>query len=487
MDGVIGGHMRKLIFILIFVLYNPVWVSAQGPSILPSDSAYNADTWNGSTLSPTQNAIRDKIVSMEAAALANPMDSAGDIIIGGALGAPAKLDAGTQNYLLQANGAAAPTWVTDLTIGDITVGGGNINTGNIPLVIGDNTTDSITLRTDGGDVTVPEGTITLLDTTTAASTYAPIASPALTGDPTITDATPTLTLQDSDNAAGTAAINFNSSGGANDIVATVGVEDSTGASTPYQQWDGVTETVDFLKDATLANGGVLRTSETTEGHTFALQVYDNTAGSWKPALTFTNGITGAYKVTLGAGVTLDGLGALALDTATLDVPNSAADVALADAGKVHLNTTDEQLSFHSAADGQISGEVALSLLDHIVWSGDPGAAYDSDAEWGLMTVGVDYPEGIHIVKWTCDCNVADPDVEINADLRYADDWGTLANPTDIDEIDTTTGSSVEDTDANINGGAAVPTGKVIYIGNDGDPEGTCTQMVFEMWFYGEED
>src|SRR5574343_647499 len=150
--------MKKLIFILI-LLY-PAWVFAQGPAILPSDKAYDATTWNGSTLAPTQNAVRDKIVSMEASALTNPMDSAGDIIIGGALGAPAKLDAGTQNYLLQANGAAAPRWVTDLTIGDSTVGGGNINTGNIPRIIGDNTTDSITLRTDGGDVTVPEGTIT---------------------------------------------------------------------------------------------------------------------------------------------------------------------------------------------------------------------------------------------------------------------------------------------------------------------------------------
>lgn len=40
----------------------------------------------------------------------NPMDSAGDLIYGGAAGAITKLDAGTANYVLQANGAAAPTW-----------------------------------------------------------------------------------------------------------------------------------------------------------------------------------------------------------------------------------------------------------------------------------------------------------------------------------------------------------------------------------------
>ena len=58
---------------------------------------------------------------------------------------------------------------------------------------------------------------------------------------------------------------------------------------------------------------------------------------------------------------------------------------------------------------------------------------------------------------------------------------------DIDEIDTTNGVSSEDTDANINAGAAVANGKVIYIGFDADPEGTCVQMIFEMWYHSEED
>jgi hypothetical protein len=63
----------------------------------------------------------------------------------------------------------------------------------------------------------------------------------------------------------------------------------------------------------------------------------------------------------------------------------------------------------------------------------------------------------------------------------------LANAADIDEIDTTNGTSSEDTDSNINGGSAVAAGKVVYIGFDGDPEGTCTQMIFSMLFHGEED
>ena len=43
----------------------------------------------------------------------------------------------------------------------------------------------------------------------------------------------------------------------------------------------------------------------------------------------------------------------------------------------------------------------------------------NDTELFLLTVGDDSPEGITITEWKSSCNV-DPDVEINADLRYAD-------------------------------------------------------------------
>lgn len=48
--------------------------------------------------------------STSAPILVNPMDSAGDMMYGGASGTITKLDSGTANYMLQANGAAAPTW-----------------------------------------------------------------------------------------------------------------------------------------------------------------------------------------------------------------------------------------------------------------------------------------------------------------------------------------------------------------------------------------
>lgn len=51
--------------------------------------------------------------------LTNPMDSAGDLIVGGALGAATKLDSGTSGQLLMAKGAAAPEWVNTITTGKV--------------------------------------------------------------------------------------------------------------------------------------------------------------------------------------------------------------------------------------------------------------------------------------------------------------------------------------------------------------------------------
>lgn len=70
---------------------------------------------------------------------------------------------------------------------------------------------------------------------------------ALTGDPTITDASPSLTFQDSNDAAGTASFYANSSGGSNDIIWIFGVEDSSGENQSYFTLDGVNERIEFHK------------------------------------------------------------------------------------------------------------------------------------------------------------------------------------------------------------------------------------------------
>ena len=75
----------------------------------------------------------------------------------------------------------------------------------------------------------------------------------------------------------------------------------------------------------------------------------------------------------GGKQTSEAFSSIELGGGTLEIPNGTSDVALANGGEIHLNTTDEQLSVHSAADGEISGEAALSLIQHKTWSFDPKA------------------------------------------------------------------------------------------------------------------
>lgn len=98
-----------------------------------------------------------------------------------------------------------------------------------------------------------------------AAGYAAANDSPLTGDPTVTDATPTITLQDSDDAAGTAGIYGESSGGANDVVLTIGVEDSTGAKTGYLEIDGVNERINFLKPAGIGPITIDMTEDLADG------------------------------------------------------------------------------------------------------------------------------------------------------------------------------------------------------------------------------
>ena len=57
--------------------------------------------------------------------LTNPMDSPGDLIYGASGGTATKLDAGTANQVLQANGAAAPSWTSTPTHTGLTVSSGS--------------------------------------------------------------------------------------------------------------------------------------------------------------------------------------------------------------------------------------------------------------------------------------------------------------------------------------------------------------------------
>jgi hypothetical protein len=170
----------------------------------------------------------------------------------------------------------------------------------------------------------------------------------------------------------------------------------------------------------------------------------------------------------------------------LNIPNSEGDATLDAAGKIAGDGVDDAIAYHFGAGGEIAGEAQISgiLVSEIAF--DPGTWYDTDTQVPLPSIGDEAPNGIIIDEWLCVCNV-DPDVEIDANLKYADSWHGLANPVTVDAIDTTNGASSEDTDANINSGSAIPNGKRLYLEFDADPEGTCTTMIFSLRFHYEED
>ena len=199
---------------------------------------------------------------------------------------------------------------------------------------------------------------------------------------------------------------------------------------------------------------------------WALVIYDDTNNYWifKPSETKTTNFT------------------------TLRVPNDeSADGVLANLGEMHVRGDEDRFSFHAGAGGEVAGEVTMSVLDMISVSFNPELAYDTDTQVFLFEVHADlYPNGVTIDEWKISCNV-DPDVEPDLDLKRCTAWIGLGGAAVIDVLDTGNGVAVEDTDANINGGAVVAAGQHLYLEFDSDPAGTCDQMNFMMIFHAEED
>lgn len=136
----------------------------------------------------------------------------------------------------------------------------------------------------------------------------------------------------------------------------------------------------------------------------------------------------------------------------------------------------------TVCDARIDYTPSSEVYKPIDISFDPGTWFDSDAELWMKTIDTSvYPNGISIQEWAVDANVADPDVEMNLNLMYCDgvSGGAFpgASPTLVDVMDTTTGNSSETDMSNSDlGSGTIPTGKILYLLFDADPEGTCTQL-----------
>ena len=196
----------------------------------------------------------------------------------------------------------------------------------------------------------------------------------------------------------------------------------------------------------------------------------------------TNANTGTFYSTSGI-TTLDWLAFIHdFSGGSVTLPNSASDAALS-AGQIALNTTDKQLSVHNG-----TKEVAIPLIHTKSWSFDPDAVCDGAVDrLFLMTVASTWaPEGITITGWRVSFE-ADPTTEADLDLKFADAFIGVANATVMDVLDTTAGVSSETSAANINGGAAVAVGKVLYLEFGTAYTETTHQIIFEMDYEVEED
>jgi hypothetical protein len=164
------------------------------------------------------------------------------------------------------------------------------------------------------------------------------------------------------------------------------------------------------------------------------------------------------------------------------------DASLDELGKVFIDDTEDALAVHAGANGEVAGEVQVTMVPSRPYAFDPKAVCDGDTDILFLTwIGDDAPNGIIIDEWKTSFLTASPAAQLDADLCYADNLTTRANEVVIDAIDTSSGVSSEDTDANINSGNAVPNGKVMYIKINTAYAATGEQCTFQFWYHAEED
>lgn len=172
---------------------------------------------------------------------------------------------------------------------------------------------------------------------------------------------------------------------------------------------------------------------------------------------------------------------------TLIVPIWEDSATMATGGLLGLSRNHDALSVYDTDGGEVTGEVNISTITHRVWTFDPKAICDGTIDrLFLMTIGDEAPHGIIIDEWKLSFE-ADPTTELDLDLKRADAYIGVANAAVVDVLDTTAGVSSEDTDANINAGAAVANTKVLYLEFGTAYTETGHQVIFELWYHTEED
>lgn len=145
------------------------------------------------------------------------------------------------------------------------------------------------------------------------------------------------------------------------------------------------------------------------------------------------------------------------------LPNHSGDHS---AGKTGTPSNDLDIANKKYVDDEISGIAVPFVLEKTI--ADPFSMEDIDTQVALGWVD----NAMTISRIRVQLN-ADPATEINAQLKFADDFVSLANATKVDDIDTTTGST-----DNTSGfdDATIPAGKFLYVEFDVQPIAAITQM-----------
>ena len=167
---------------------------------------------------------------------------------------------------------------------------------------------------------------------------------------------------------------------------------------------------------------------------------------------------------------------------SIEVENAAGDIVLAELGAIGVDTAQGQLAVYDGIEKVIP-------LNHMIQGNIGTGVYDTDSDvWMIDLSSTVYPDGIVITAWYADCNEADPDTELDANLMYCDNVSVGAfpgaNPILVDVMDTTTGNSVEATMSNSDlGSGVIPPGKTIYIDIDADPTSDTTLFHVAVRYY----
>jgi len=424
-----------------------------------------------------------------------------------------------------------PKWNTGGTITweDDTSGGSEdkISEGDSFVEVIDAGTGEVLIDVDDEDLEIKDGGANQINFTSNTFVDTVDFDMALQANSVSLDAVaaPKMTFNDSDADADGEATIFGQSAGAYDIVMTLAV-DVAGTETDFVEIDGVTSTVDILKPLTTTTSITMGSAvlseaelEILDGATLSttdINIIDgiSDSGSLTAAeLLYVDGVTSAIQTQL------DGKEASLTDKASLEstlsdvsdvaeadgdvftgvhdfggattfeIWNSTSDMALASAGQIGLQVTDDQLVFHGGAAGEIQGEAAFSLLKHVSLTFDPAGYYDQESTYRslpLFKVGDDAPEGITITEWRVAYVGGDPTTELDADIicDTTPDFNTAAGATVMDVIDTTAGASTADTGFD---SGSCANGANVYIHFGADPMDANVIIAFDLWYYAEED